>query len=193
MTNLAAVFLDRDGVINRERRDYVKNWGEFQFLPNVLEALRQIAVLPAPVLVITNQSAIGRGLVAQSEIDVIHRRMQQAISAAGGRIDQVFVCPHRPDENCACRKPRPGLLLQALTQYNLPAAHTVFIGDSFTDWQAAQAAGCRSILVRSGLQGPKLAARLADQPAAALVDDLAAAVALILKDSKIKLPEFRKI
>ncbi|MEZ4713789.1 MAG: HAD family hydrolase [Caldilineaceae bacterium] len=186
LTKLTAIFLDRDGVINRERRDYVKSWGEFQFLPNALGALRQLAALSVPVLVITNQSAIGRGIVSQSEIDVIHRRMQQEVSAAGGRIDQVFVCPHRPDENCACRKPRPGLLLQALARYNLVAARTVFIGDSFTDLQAAQAAGCRSMLVRSGLQGPGLASLLANQPAVELAIDLAAAVTSILTDSNIK-------
>ncbi|MCB0140508.1 MAG: HAD family hydrolase, partial [Caldilineaceae bacterium] len=133
MSNLAAIFLDRDGVINRERSDYVKNWREFQFLPNALAALRQIATLPVPILVMTNQSAIGRGIVSRSVVDAIHRQMQHEVAEAGGRIDQVFMCPHRPDENCACRKPRPGLLLQALHQYDLPAAHTVFIGDSFTD------------------------------------------------------------
>ena len=181
MSNLAAIFLDRDGVINRERSDYVKNWREFKFLHNALAALRQIATLPVPILVMTNQSAIGRGIVSRSVVDAIHRQMQHEVAEAGGRIDQVFMCPHRPDENCACRKPRPGLLLQALHQYDLPAAHTVFIGDSFTDFQAAQAAGCGSILVRSGLQGPKLAALLADQPPADLVDDLAAAISLILR------------
>lgn len=181
MTNLQALFLDRDGVINRERRDYVKNWREFQFLPNVLGALQQANALHVPILVITNQSAIGRGIVKQSEVEAIHQQMQQEVAAAGGRIDEVFVCPHRPDENCACRKPQPGLLLRALAKYNVQAHHTLFIGDSFTDYQAAQAAGCGAILVRSGIQGPELATRLAGRPAVVLADDLAAAIALLVQ------------
>ena len=180
MTKLEGVFLDRDGVINQERRDYVKSWREFLFLPNVLDALAQVAALDIPVMVITNQSAIGRGIVQQTEIEAIHRRMQQEVSAAGGRIDRIFVCPHRPDENCACRKPRPGLLEQAMAQYNLRAGRTVFIGDSLTDFQAARAAGCRCILVRTGLQGPMLASLLTDCNEVVLVDDLFAAVSLLV-------------
>lgn len=91
---MRGILLDRDGVINRERADYVKNWDEFEFLPGALTALRALASLDAPIAVITNQSVIGRGLVDRVVIDAIHTRLCATVRAAGGRIDAVFVCPH---------------------------------------------------------------------------------------------------
>lgn len=175
-----AILLDRDGVINRERADYVKCWDEFEFLPGVLPTLRRLAVLKTPILVISNQSAIGRGVVDRSCVDEIHRRAGVAVEAAGGRIDAFFVCPHRPDEGCECRKPKPGLLRQAAATYTLDLCRCIFIGDAITDFQAAQAAGCLSILVETGRQGPMLRKALAGIPGATVVTDLAAAVALIV-------------
>jgi D-glycero-D-manno-heptose 1,7-bisphosphate phosphatase len=175
---IEAIFLDRDGVINRERSDYVKQWNEFEFLPNVLSALQQLATLHIPILVITNQSAIGRGLVSMPVVNTIHRRAQMQIQAAGGRIDGFFICPHRPDENCACRKPKPGLLFQAATAYRLDLWRCVFIGDTLTDLQAARCAGCRAILVESGRQGDQLHSWLTHESSVTIVKDLAAAAAL---------------
>ncbi len=180
MIEMRAVFLDRDGVINRERSDYVKHWGEFEFLPGALEALRRLAGLNWPVLVITNQSAIGRGLATPSAVAEIHERMVAAVAAAGGRIDAVFVCPHHPDEGCDCRKPRPGLLHQAAAAFDLHLASCYFVGDAFTDLAAARAAGCRPILVQSGLRGPQLSDLLKDEPDVPLLPDLPSAVAMIL-------------
>ncbi len=175
-----AVFLDRDGVINRERADYVKSWEEFEFLPGVLAALQRLATLNAPILVISNQSAIGRGLVSYATVNAIHHAAQAKIEAAGGRIDGFFVCPHRPEEACVCRKPKPGLLFQAAKLFALDLGQSVFIGDALTDFQAAEAAGCQSILVESGLQGFQLRKLCIDKPAARITQNLAAAVDLIL-------------
>ncbi|MEZ4672708.1 MAG: D-glycero-beta-D-manno-heptose 1,7-bisphosphate 7-phosphatase [Caldilineaceae bacterium] len=186
------ILLDRDGVINRERADYVKSWDEFEFLPGVLAAIQRLATLSIPIVVITNQSVIGRGIVNRTAIDAIHQRAQIEIAAAGGRIDAVFLCPHHPSARCDCRKPQPGLLYQAADQFALNLADTIFIGDSITDYQAAETAGCQSILVRSGRQGEKLptliaqeqqSARLIGRPASQppLVADLSAAVELILE------------
>ena len=175
-----AVFLDRDGVINRERADYVKSWEEFEFLPGVLPALQRLATLNSPILVISNQSAIGRGLVTSATVNAIHQAAQAKIAAAGGRIDGFFVCPHRPEEACACRKPKPGLLFQAAKRFALDLSQSVFIGDALTDFQAAEAAGCQSILVESGLQGAQLRKLCIDKPAARIALNLAAAVDLIL-------------
>jgi len=175
-----AVFLDRDGVINRERADYVKSWEEFEFLPGVLPALQRLATLNAPILVISNQSAIGRGLVTDATVNAIHQAAQAKIVAAGGRIDGFFVCPHRPEEACACRKPKPGLLFQAAKQFALDLSQCVFIGDALTDFQAAEAAGCQCILVESGRQGSQLRKLCIDKPAAQIALNLAAAVDLIL-------------
>jgi D-glycero-D-manno-heptose 1,7-bisphosphate phosphatase len=175
-----AVFLDRDGVINRERADYVKCWDEFEFLPGVLPALARLADLPQPVIVVTNQSAVGRGLMGRSALDEIHRRLQHRVAASGGRIDAFYLCPHRPDEGCACRKPQPGLLLQAAQDFGLNLSNCVFIGDSITDREAAQAAGCACCLVASGRQGEYLAVLAAQQQDLVLKADLDAAITWLL-------------
>lgn len=178
---MQAILLDRDGVINCERADYVKCWEEFVFLPGSLAALTRLATLPAPILVLSNQSAIGRGLVSRDVIDEIHRRAGEIITAAGGRVDAFFVCPHHPQEQCECRKPRPGLLWQAAKAYSLALDQCVFIGDAITDFQAAQCAGCRSILVETGRQGPLLRQTLVGANGVTIVADLAAAATLILE------------
>ena len=146
-----AVFLDRDGVINENRADYVKSWKEFVFLPNVCEPLRQLAQNGLLTIVVTNQSAINRGLVSPETVETIHRRMCEVVAGNGGRIDMVLVCPHRPDENCHCRKPKPGLLLQAAEHFDLDLSRSYLIGDALCDIAAGLAAGCRSILVLTGL------------------------------------------
>jgi D-glycero-D-manno-heptose 1,7-bisphosphate phosphatase len=150
--DIHAILLDRDGVINRERADYVKSWDEFEFLPGALAALQRLAQLKWPILVITNQSAIGRNLVTVDDVDEIHRQLSAAVADAGGRIDAFYICPHHPAAGCACRKPQPGLLIQAATAFHLKLARCIFIGDSYTDYQAANAAGCHCMLVNSGRQ-----------------------------------------
>jgi len=146
----SAVFLDRDGVVNRDRPEYVKSWEEFEFLPGVLEAFRRLAPSPHRVVVISNQSAIGRGFVSRDTVDKIHARMTEAIRRGGGRIDAVYYCPHRPDEDCLCRKPRPGLLLQAGRELDIDLRASWLIGDDQRDLETAVAAGVRPILVRTG-------------------------------------------
>ena len=145
-----AVFLDRDGVINENRADYVKSWHEVVFLPGVFDALRSLAATPFAVVVVTNQSAINRGIVPAHAIEEIHQRLAAEVRRRQGRIDAVFCCPHRPDEGCTCRKPRPGLLLQAARQLNLDLANSFFIGDAVTDVEAALAVGVQPILVLTG-------------------------------------------
>jgi D-glycero-D-manno-heptose 1,7-bisphosphate phosphatase len=153
---MQAILLDRDGVINIERADYVKTWQEFSFLPGALGALQRLASLDIPIVVITNQSAIGRGIMEQAAVIEIHRELMREVKNVGGRIDAFFVCPHHPAAGCLCRKPKPGLLFQAAAQFGFSLAEAVFIGDATTDFEAAHAAGCRSILVRSGRQGESL-------------------------------------
>ncbi len=146
----AAVFLDRDGVINRDRPDYVKSWEDFEFLPGVLDAFRVLASGPHQVVVVSNQSCIGRGLVSRETVDEIHARMTEAIRRSGGRIDTVYYCPHRPDEDCPCRKPRPGLILSAARELDIDLTASWLIGDDLRDLEAAKAAGVRPVLVRTG-------------------------------------------
>jgi D-glycero-D-manno-heptose 1,7-bisphosphate phosphatase len=159
---LQAIFLDRDGVINRERSDYVKSWDEFELLPNVLPALRRLAKLQIPIGVLTNQSAIGRGLVSAAQVGDIHHRLARLVEEGGGRIDAFFVCPHHPDDNCSCRKPKPGLLYQCAQHFGVELAQCVFVGDALTDYLAATAARCNAILVTSGRQGTELHRLLQD-------------------------------
>ena len=151
-----AVLLDRDGVINQNRADYVKSWAEFQFLPGVLDALRQLGQTDLAIIVISNQSAIGRGLATAETVAEINRRMVEAIVAHGGRVDAVLVCPHRPEENCACRKPRPGLLLEAAQEHDLDLSSSYLIGDAWSDIAAGEQVDCQTILVLTGLAGEQM-------------------------------------
>jgi histidinol-phosphate phosphatase family protein len=145
-----AIFLDRDGVINEDREDYVKSWDEFRFIDGAQPALKKIHQAGIPVVVITNQSAIGRGLVTEGELSVIHDQMCKAVQKAGGRITKIYYCPHHPDDHCRCRKPRIGLLKKAARELNLDLKKCVFIGDSLKDIQAGKRAGCRTLLVQTG-------------------------------------------
>jgi D-glycero-D-manno-heptose 1,7-bisphosphate phosphatase len=145
-----AIFLDRDGVINERIVDgYVSAWHEFCFLQDAQIALRETARLRLPVLVVSNQSGVGRGLVARQALREITRRFVESVERHGGRIDGVYYCPHRPDEDCPCRKPKPGLLLQAARDWRIDLLASVMVGDTESDIEAARRAGCRSILLEA--------------------------------------------
>ncbi len=144
------VLLDRDGVINRNRGDYVKSWREFEFLPGSLEALRMLAEQETRVVVTTNQSVVGRGLLSRAKLDRVHARMTEEIEAHGGRIAAVLCCPHSPDDGCLCRKPQPGLLLEAMDRFQLDPNLCYVVGDSLDDLMAAHAVGMRYVMVLTG-------------------------------------------
>jgi D-glycero-D-manno-heptose 1,7-bisphosphate phosphatase len=176
-----AIFLDRDGVINANRADYVKSWAEFHFLPDALAALRTLATLGWQTVVVTNQSAIGRGLLSAANVEQIHQQMIDAIHAAGGRIHGIYYCPHHPQAGCDCRKPKPGLLLQAQADLEIELSRSILVGDAVSDLQAAQAVGAFPILVKSGRGQDQLALwPQAKQREILVVEDLADAVAQIL-------------
>jgi len=175
------VFLDRDGVINRDSPDYITAWDQFVFLPGSLEAICRLTAADMAVMVITNQSAVGRGMMDTVTLEGMHQRLQQAVDAQGGRIEAVFYCPHQPNDRCTCRKPKPGLILQAQRRYGLDLATATMIGDSARDIECGIRSGCgRTILVQSGLHDarPQLDAQglRPDRVAA----DLAAAVDWLL-------------
>jgi D-glycero-D-manno-heptose 1,7-bisphosphate phosphatase len=166
---MRAVLLDRDGVINQHRRDHVTSWERFAFLPRSLEALAGMQALGLRVAVVTNQSAVGRGLMTRSALDDIHQRMLARCREAGAAIDAVFACLHAPWDGCACRKPRPGLLLHALAALNEQPKDSILVGDSPEDLRAAHAAGVPFVLVRTGRGEETLARAGADGHRPALV------------------------
>jgi D-glycero-D-manno-heptose 1,7-bisphosphate phosphatase len=145
------VFLDRDGVINRNRADYVKDWNEFHFLPGARRAIAHLTQEGYRIFIITNQACVGKGLLSRPTLEAMHRRMQREIKGAGGHIEAVLYCPHRSDEGCDCRKPEPGLLVRAQNEYGVDLRQAVLVGDSLTDMAAAAAAEVPGILVFSGL------------------------------------------
>jgi histidinol-phosphate phosphatase family protein len=142
-----AVFLDRDGVINVDRRDYVKSWAEFKFLPQVFEALRLLKKNNLRVVVVTNQSAVGRGLMSISTLRGIHKKMLRAIEKRGGSIEAIYYCPHRPDQRCRCRKPKPGMVLKAKKDIKIDLSRSYLVGDSSKDMDLAQLVGVKGIRI----------------------------------------------
>jgi histidinol-phosphate phosphatase family protein len=142
-----AIFIDRDGVINCRRPcDYVLNWSQFVFVPGIREALKQLTSLGLPMIVISNQAAVGKGLLDLAGLREITVQMYQALAADGTLLAAAYYCTHRPDENCACRKPKPELLFRAADDFNIDLTRSIFIGDSETDVAAARSADCQPIL-----------------------------------------------
>ena len=144
-----AVFLDRDGVINENRSDYVKSTAEFKFLPGTAEAIKLLNEGGFLVVIITNQSAVNRGLLSGEELEKIHDFMLTELSRYDCRIDAIYYCPHRPDENCSCRKPQPGLLMKAIADLSVEPKFSWLIGDSDADEVAARKAGINSVRIRT--------------------------------------------
>ncbi len=158
MDTHAALFLDRDGVIIENRSDYVRSWQDVAFCPGSLAALAEIARSPYQIVMVTNQSAVGRGIISLPDAEQLNRRILGVIEESGGRIDAVYMCPHAPWEGCDCRKPKPGMLLQAAAQLSIDLGSSIMIGDVLEDLQAGQAAGVgRRILVLTGRGKSQLA------------------------------------
>jgi D-glycero-D-manno-heptose 1,7-bisphosphate phosphatase len=147
-----AILLDRDGVINFDSPDYILTPEQWRPIPGSLEAIARLNRSGIPVAIVSNQSALGRGMMDRQTFDAIHARMIAAIEEQGGRIAHVAYCPHAPEDNCDCRKPRPGLILDTLTRLGLSdqPSSVLLVGDSVRDVEAAVAARVRPILVRTG-------------------------------------------
>ena len=146
-----AIFLDRDGVINQERKDYVKNIEEFIIFENVSDAISLIKNHNFLVILITNQSAVNRKLLTIKNLDKIHEKLQNYLKIHNTSFDHVYFCPHMPNENCNCRKPKPGLIKKASQKYNIDLKNSWMIGDKEVDIKAANSAGIsNTILVQTG-------------------------------------------
>jgi D-glycero-D-manno-heptose 1,7-bisphosphate phosphatase len=141
------LFLDRDGVVNEDRPDYIKHWSEFKFYPDALEALRWLLDHKINVILISNQSALNRGLIGWGDFWEVHHRMIGSIRQNGGDLLAAVYCPHLPDEGCLCRKPSPQMVLTAAQIYRIPLGKSYMIGDRAKDVMAADQAGCHGILL----------------------------------------------
>ena len=147
---VSLVILDRDGVINHDSDDYIKSPDEWQPLPGSLEAIARLCRADYTVVVATNQAGVGRGLFSQEMLIRIHRKMASSIRDKGGRLDSVFFCPHSPAEQCGCRKPKPGMLLEISDRLGIGLSGVPVVGDSLRDLEAAEAAGAMPVLVKTG-------------------------------------------
>jgi len=169
---LKLLILDRDGVINQDSDAYIKSLEEWIPIPGSIEAIAQLSQAGWTVAVATNQSGIARGYYPLSTLDAMHARLRELVAGLGGKVGLIVYCPHGPDEGCACRKPRPGMLRQIAGYYGVELSGVWFVGDSSGDLEAAQAVDAQPVLVRTG-KGEKTLAK--GVPADTLIfDDLAA-------------------
>jgi D-glycero-D-manno-heptose 1,7-bisphosphate phosphatase len=146
-----SIFLDRDGVLIENRSDYVRDWSQVKIVPEAIHALSLAPIKKYKVVIVTNQSVVGRGLILLKTAQEINQRLINLIRDHGGQIDGVYMCPHKPEDGCSCRKPRPGLLLQAAKDLSLDLQRSWMIGDAWSDVQAGKAAGMRgTILLKTG-------------------------------------------
>ena len=147
MNKLKTFFVDRDGVINQERSDYVKSISELEIYPNVAKNIKLLKDAGFLVVVITNQSAVNRGIITHEMINQIHNSIQDNLKKHGTFLDGFYYCPHIPNENCNCRKPKPGLLQKAILELNIDLNSSWMIGDRDSDVEAANSIGCKAIKI----------------------------------------------
>ena len=150
MQHTKLIILGRDGILNHYRDDHVKSPDEWLPIDGALEAVSRLNHAGWHTVVATNQAGIGRGMIVMASINAVHAEMNRKLLAQGGRLDAVFFCPHTPEEQCVCRKPLPGMMLDIGRRYGVDLAQVLMVADTVRDIQAAVAAGCEPHLVLSG-------------------------------------------
>ena len=185
---MSLLILDRDGVINQDSDDYVKSVDEWIAIPGSIEAMAKLSQAGYQIAIATNQSGLGRGYFQQSDLDAMHLKMMTLLDAAGGKLAGIFFCPHAPDDNCECRKPKAGLIEQIEQALDCSAENAFIIGDSLRDLEAGLLKGCTPILVKTG-KGQRTLTKLQTEPVNELnelliFDDLAASCDFLLKQLK---------
>jgi D-glycero-D-manno-heptose 1,7-bisphosphate phosphatase len=176
---LGAVFLDRDGVINENREDYVKSIDELRLLPGAAEAVSLLNTAGFKVVLVSNQQCIGRGLITHETLAEINQALLSQLTAAGAEIAGIYYCPHLKEDLCSCRKPKPGLLLKAAKELDIDLTESILVGDNATDIEAGRSAGCFTILALSGKTRPSAVPGFSHKPDH-VVADLREAVEWIL-------------
>lgn len=147
---MSLIILDRDGVINHESHAYIKTPEEWLAIPGSLKAIAELNRAGYKAVVATNQSGLARGLYDLKMLERIHQKFLNQLQEEGGDITDIYFCPHHPQDDCDCRKPRPGMFLKIKQKYAINLTQTYFVGDSWTDIQAARNVGCKPILVLTG-------------------------------------------
>lgn len=183
------VIVGRDGILNVYREDHVKSPDEWQPVPGALEAVARLNHAGWHTVVATNQAGIGRGMIDMASINAVHLHMMQRLAAVGGRVDAVFFCPHTPEEDCDCRKPKPGLMRQIALRYGIDLRTVPMVCDTVRDLHAARSAGCEPHLVRSGraaeLTDAQVAEIVALVPGTEVHDSLGAFVDFLLQRAHV--------
>jgi len=148
------IFLDRDGVVNKDPagagKDYVTSWEDFEFLPGALEALKNLTDKGYKIVIISNQAGVGKGLYTKEGLYEITGKMLDKIESAGGKVHSIQYCVHKTEDNCDCRKPKTGMFKNAAKGVEIDFSKTYFIGDSKRDIEAGNNVGCKTVLVLSG-------------------------------------------
>ena len=176
------IILDRDGVINEDSDDFIKSPEEFIPLPGSLEAIARLNHAGYTVMVATNQSGIARGLYDVGTLNRMHDKLRRLLANFGGHVDGIFYCPHGPDDNCACRKPKPGLMHDIADRLGVSLMGVPVVGDSLRDLQAARAVGAYPILVKTG-KGETTLSKGKDLDGVPVFDNLAACVEALLQQN----------
>ena len=145
------VFLDRDGVISKDSPDHIKSWDEFHFLPKAKDAIKLLTEKKFNIIVITNQSVIAREMTTLEELEEMHSNMVKEIEKVGGKIVDIYYCPHHPDDGCSCRKPEPGMILKAIQDHNINPEKSFMVGDRMMDVKVGKKVGTRTIIIPSKL------------------------------------------
>src|SRR5574337_592263 len=183
------IILGRDGILNEFSEEHIKSPDEWVAIPGALEAVARLNHAGWRVVVATNQSGIGRGMIDMASINAVHAHMMGELHRHGGRIDAVFFCPHTPEDECDCRKPRPGMMFEITRRYGVDPSQVPMVCDTLRDLQAAQAAGCEPHLVRSGraavLDAAEIAAMLEQVGGVSVHRDLAELAARLLERAHV--------
>jgi D-glycero-D-manno-heptose 1,7-bisphosphate phosphatase len=176
------IILDRDGVINHDSDEFIKSPAEWIPIPGSLEAIARLNQAGYRVVVATNQSGVARGLFDVSTLNAIHQKLHTAAQQVGADVDAIFYCPHAADDNCDCRKPKPGMLHTIATRFNTSLKAVPNVGDSLRDLQAGYGVGCVPYLVMTG-KGSRTLEKGGLPPGTLIFPDLASVVDSLLKDS----------
>lgn len=179
------VFLDRDGTLNHDH-GYVTRPEDLWLFDGVVKAIARLKTIGSRVVLVTNQSAIGRGMMTEADLRAIHRRLETILADGGAGLDGMFFCPHRPDEGCRCRKPNPGMIEEAVAVLGIDMRHSYLVGDKSIDMELADRVGAVGVLVKTSSfsQEALVGLETGNLRAASVAENLTEAVDWIIKDAR---------